>query len=254
MPVENKSLPRIPESGKDYPSDESAFVEYMRIGYLNLLCFGRIDLLDQVRRATYSPSPLVRILQDPTILPMKPAESKKEQRTHRASRQREHRSPMVAAIAIAEEERHAKQLKALLRSSGDRLEYETRRAEDAIARADYAERQEKEALARARAAELAKEQMQIESTRLERDMRNYQLQLEEAHIETRRIEGDLEHACREIEELRDAESQAQDLLQRYQKQLDELGLMMMERTAAAQRMVDKSYEDGWQDGYGAQDA
>ncbi|KDR75796.1 hypothetical protein GALMADRAFT_226445 [Galerina marginata CBS 339.88] len=232
MPAENKPLPPIEDEVVDYLSPN-------------------IDLVAQVREATYSPSPLIRILQDPSILPTESADNGKKERRRpsRSPRRREHRSPMVAAIAIAEEERQAKHLKALLRSSGDRLEHEMRRADDATARAEWAERREREALERTKAAEAAKQEMHIESMRLERDIRNYQLQLEAAQIETRRLQDDLADARREVEELDRAEAKAQQSLHKYRVAMHDSETQMQERTAEIYRMADNYYEDGREDGY-----
>ena len=138
----------------------------------------RAQLIAQMRDATYSPSPLLNILHDPTLLSAGSTDSLRggSRRPSRSpGRRREHRTPIVAAAALAEEERQANHLKSLLRVSGDRLEYEMRRADEAVARADFAERQEREALRRARAAEAENERIQAESVHLERDMRNYQM-------------------------------------------------------------------------------
>ncbi|KAF8967848.1 hypothetical protein BDZ97DRAFT_1916433 [Flammula alnicola] len=233
MPVEDKPLPPIEYEATDFLSSGD-------------------DLMAQMREATYSPSPLLRILNDPTLLSSESAEDLRRNRrrpSRSPGRRREHRSPLVAAIAIAEEERQANHLKALLRSSGDRLEYEMRRADDATARASFAERQESEALARAKAAEAENERMEIESMRLERDSRNYQIQLEASQRETRRLQDDMHDIRREMEDLQNSEAKAHESVRKYQLALHELQIQMRNREVQIQGVVDRCYEDGREDGY-----
>lgn len=131
-------------------------------GKLNLNNVSYSDyIVSRIREATFSPSPLFRILHDPTILPPDSPDYPRSRRdrnpgsSHRRSRER--RTEIIAAIAIAEEEKQSRELKSLLRITGERLEYEIKRADAATVRADIAERQEKIYLARARTAEAEKE-------------------------------------------------------------------------------------------------
>lgn len=205
----------------------------------------------QAREATSSPSPLIRILHDPSLMPSGSVENlrKEHKRPSQSPRRREHRAPVVAAIAIAEEERHAKHLKALLRSSSDHLERETRRAEDATVRAEFAERREREALARAETAEAGRDALQTERMRLENDTRGYQMQMEASQRETRQLEEDLADARREMAELEYSEQKARETLRRYQIILNDMEKQIRLRANEVQKMIDQCYEDGREDGY-----
>jgi len=210
-----------------------------------------MDFIAQLREATNSPSTITRLLQDPTLLSQESAENLKERKlkSRSRSRQKEHRSPLVAAIAIAEEEKRAKQLKSLLRESGELLEYEMRRAEEAMARADFAERREREALARAKAAEDARFEMENEALRVERELRHHQIELEGSQRETARLKEDIHDMQREMEELQDAESGAQRSLRGYELAWKEMEIQTSEYAIEVQAIVDKSYKDGREDGY-----
>lgn len=152
---------------------------------------------------------------------------------------------MVAAMAIAEEERQASQLKSLLQATGDRLEHEMRRAEEATARADFTDRQAHELLARARDAELEKVKMKEEMVRMERETRNLQIQLEASQREAKRLCDDLEDIRQEMEQLQRSERKAHAsnlrnelTLREYQKQ-----------AVGVQKMIDTCYQSGQNEGY-----
>lgn len=210
-----------------------------------------VDVMAQAREATYSPSPLLRILQDPSLMPSGSTENlrKGHKRPSHSPRRREHRTPIVTAIAIAEEERHGKHLKALLRSSSDHLEHEIRRANDATVRADFAERREREALARAEDAEIARDTLQDERMHLEKDTREYQMQMEASQREKRQLEEDLTDARREMEELEYSERKAQETVRKYQTMMNSMEKQIRVRATEVQKVVDQCYEDGREDGY-----
>ncbi|CAA7259110.1 unnamed protein product [Cyclocybe aegerita] len=209
------------------------------------------DIVAQVREATYSPSPLLRILQDPSLQPSEPGEKERKEKRRRPSRspRREHRAEMVAAIAIAEEERETKRLKALLRVSGDRLEHEIRRADDALARLEASERNERELEARIRRLEAENDELHRHTVRAERDARDYQTQLEVAQREVLRLQDDLVGARREMDELQYSESKALASAKKYQMTVHSLELYGKQRENEIQAAVDRWYNTGRDDGY-----
>jgi hypothetical protein len=211
-----------------------------------------VDLISQMRDATYSPSPLLRVLHDPTLLSSGSTENlrKDGRRPSRSpGRRREHRSPYLAVAAIAEEQRQANHLKSLLHTSGDRLEQEMHRADEAVARADFAERQEREALVRAKVAEAERERQENESIRLERDMREYQIRLEASQREAKWLQDDARSMKRELQELQDSEAKAQELIRKHQTALREYEIQGKERESQIKVLVDRWYENGREDGH-----
>ena len=208
-----------------------------------------MDFIAQVHEATNSPSTITRLLQDPTILPQGSAEDLNKERKHRSRSHSRHRSPLIAAIAIAEEEKRAQQLKVLLRGSSERLEYEMQRAEEATARAAFAELQEREAFARAKTAQDAKFEMEMEATRVERELRSHQIELEGSHREIARLEEEIQDMKREMEALQKAENRAQRSLREFQLGWKKMEIETREYAIEVQGIVDKSYKDGKEDGY-----
>ncbi len=155
----------------------------------------------------------------------------------------------MAAIAIAEEEKHSRQLKSILHNAGERLEYEIRRADAATLRAEISERQEKMSITKNQAAEEEKDEIRKSLNGMERGLRNHQIQLEASQREVRRLQADLEATKREMEELHDSEAQAQTAVRRYQHSLHDLQLQMGLRGSEMQGMVDQWYNSGREDGY-----
>ncbi|TCD62794.1 hypothetical protein EIP91_006386, partial [Steccherinum ochraceum] len=119
------------------------------------------DVWNELREAADSPTPLAELLHDPIAL-RSLIGHKKSRRPSGASSTREHGtsstskgeksdrdrdrkkdkdsdSSSILTLVLAEEERQAHHLKALLRSTGERLENETRRADQAERRATAAE-------------------------------------------------------------------------------------------------------------------
>lgn len=152
---------------------------------------------------------------------------------------------MVAAMAIVEEERQSNQLKSLLQATGDRLEHEMHRAEEATARADFTERQAHELLSRARAAELEKAKMKEDMIRMERETRNLQIQLEASQREAKRLCDDMEDIRQEMEQLQRSERKAHASALRNELTLKEY----QKQAVGVQKMIDDCYETGQNEGY-----
>ena len=99
---------------------------------------------------------------------------KKKSKTHRGSSS-SHREPhthsasIVMSMVLAEEERQAKHLKTVLKSTGDRLEQEIQRADRAEQRAERAETRMRETELRVSASEAARHASELDSTRLKED-------------------------------------------------------------------------------------
>lgn len=193
---------------------------------------------------------MIRILHDPSVLPPDYGKTRRDERQNRTVRTaRRGRTEVVAALAIAEEEKQSRQLKSLLRSSGERLEYEIRRAEAATQRGEIAERQEKTYLARALSAETEKEEVRKICNSLERDMRNYQIQLEAAQRELDHLLMDLGEKKREMEELQDGEAKAQGEARKCRSGMNELQARLEKQNVEVQTVAQEWYESGREAGY-----
>lgn len=215
----------------------------------------RSHIVSQIREATYSPSPLIRILHDPSILPpqsldyAKPLRDDRRNRAPRPRRGREHRTEVIAALAIAEEEKHSRQLKTLLRDSAERLEYEIRRADAATQRAEIAERQEKAYLARAESTEREKDELRKVCNGLERDLRNYQIQLEETQRDLKHLLIDLDEKRKEMEELQNVEARAQAEIRKSRSGMKELQRQLEKQNLEVQNVIQQWYRSGREAGY-----
>ena len=137
--------------------------------------------MHELREATASPTPLGEFLRDPAVLTTllghkKPrrgstSSSHRErlrEHSRERSREREHGTKdarrdkkskdtsdtsSILTLVLAEEERQAHRLKAVLRSTGERLDYEMRRADVAEQRARTAEGHTREVQLRVAAAD-----------------------------------------------------------------------------------------------------
>ncbi|PPQ63496.1 hypothetical protein CVT24_005153 [Panaeolus cyanescens] len=202
------------------------------------------DIVSLGRAASASPSPLLRVLQDPSLLSRRSKEkidgskgdSLKKERARKASRspRREHRSQVVAALAIAEEERQASHLKTLLRTSTDRLETEMRNAQDAKMHAEFCEIREKDALA-------------------QRAANQYLGELQLAQLELRRMQTEMEETQRELEEAQKRERRATEALREEQDLSTHAMIQHMAREngyrAALKSYLEGGREQGYEEGY-----
>jgi len=196
---------------------------------------------------------LIRILHDPSLLPSHSPDYTKprrdERQNHKVRTPRRGRTEVVAALAIAEEEKQSRQLKSLLRNSGERLEYEIRRADAATQRAEIAERQEKTNFARAQLAETETDEIRKVCNGLERDLRNYQIQLEATQRELNLLLMDLGEKKREMEELQDSEAKAQADARKCRSGMNELQARLEKQNLEVQTVAHEWYRSGREAGH-----
>ncbi|TFK44799.1 hypothetical protein BDQ12DRAFT_717948 [Crucibulum laeve] len=213
------------------------------------------DVLSKVREATNSPSPLARLLQEPAVLESLSRGQHKKKEGKRSSRSphREHRSPFIMALAIAEEERQATHLKALLGNTADRLEYEIHRAEEASGRAQYAERRATEASGRANAAETAKREAEAEAVRREHEAKRYQMQLEGVERELKRVKDEMRRLEKRNVELEESLEQTKEACRKYKTALRDHQIREENREENRQLRMESCFNDGrnegWDSGY-----
>ncbi|KAF9049826.1 hypothetical protein BJ165DRAFT_1454083 [Panaeolus papilionaceus] len=249
MPVAEKPLP-------SYPSEEDFLQVPEYDAYEDIVMQGRV--------ASASPSPLIRILQDPSLLSRRrskekiedsKAEISKKDRARKASRspRREHRSQVVVALAIAEEERQASHLKSLLRTSTDRLETEMRNSRDAKMHAEFCELREKDALTRANRAETERESMRVDKNKAERAANEYLGELQLVQLELKRMRAELEETKRELEQAEKRERRSTEALREEQDLSTQAMIQHMAREnayrAALQTYLEGGREEGYQEGY-----
>lgn len=179
------------------------------------------DIITQIRSATSAPSPLTSYLKDPAIISaLDGSDSSDRSRSHRrSSASGSRRTSSLLGLVLAEEEKQAHHLKSILRSTGDRLDREMRRADRALARAEQAEAHVLELTARATAAESGKHYAELETTRAKDDIKYRQLQIERLESEIRRLQSQVGLLERQKNEAEDSAARARETARQLQLEL-----------------------------------
>ncbi|KIJ67883.1 hypothetical protein HYDPIDRAFT_173620 [Hydnomerulius pinastri MD-312] len=159
----------------------------------------RADIIAQIREATSAPSPLT------------------------GTRSREpRRSSSILGLVLAEEEKQAHKLKSMLRSTGDRLDREIRRANQAVARAEHAESRVHDLTARVSKAESSKHLVELEAARAKEEIKRHQLQIESLEREVRRLQADVSLLEKQRNEADESAARSRDTARNFQLELRNL--------------------------------
>ncbi|KAF9227260.1 hypothetical protein BS17DRAFT_800320 [Gyrodon lividus] len=206
-------------------SELSADVEYPeRVGKSDF--HSRADIISQIREATSAPSPLTGYLKDPAVISaLDGADSSraKSQRHSSSTRSREPRhSSSILGLVLAEEEKQAHKLKSLLRSTGDRLDQEIRRANQAVARAEHAESRVHELTARVSKAESSKYLVELEAAREKEEIKRHKLQIESLEREVKRLQADVSLLEKQRNEADESAARGRDTARGFQMELRNL--------------------------------
>ncbi|THH21346.1 hypothetical protein EW146_g208 [Bondarzewia mesenterica] len=226
----------------------------------------RIDLMTQLREAATTPTPLTELLQDPDAVRTLTKSSSREYHRRTTSPPRDgegsrkgkeggrRRTSAAAAnsmlsLVLAEEERQVQHLKEMLRITGDRLEHEARRADQAESRATLVEVRAREANARAAAAEQAQHHSEIDAAKAREETKRYQMQLDTADRELRRVTADVVRLQRQKDEADEAAAKARDAARRWQSALRDLQAREEGREEGRRMAMFRRYDDGREDGW-----
>jgi hypothetical protein len=167
------------------------------------------------------------------------------------------RRPSTKGRRSQQEEEQNARLRTLLRNTSDRLEYETTRADEAVARATYAENQALERFTRLKEFESRNTQITSELQRSQREAETYMVRLEDAQREVSRLHDEL----RSLREQRDSAEDrarhanriAEDWYDRFENyKAREEGRIEGLRRGWVKKMDELSsslYNDGYNDGY-----
>ncbi|KAM5543279.1 hypothetical protein V8D89_003153 [Ganoderma adspersum] len=174
-------------------------------------------------------------------------------------RGRDSDSTSILTHVLAEEERQARHLKAVLRQTATRLEEELRRADSAESRARTAELGLADVSARLAAVDAARHQLELDTTRAQEECRRWQMQADAAERETRRVQAELGRAERARLESDQGEREAKEAARRAEQMLREWkareeGREEMRRLEVRRRYSDgrdEGFEDGRAEGYEA---
>ncbi|KAG8214025.1 hypothetical protein J3R82DRAFT_10780 [Butyriboletus roseoflavus] len=183
----------------------------------------RTDIIAQIREATSAPSPLTGYLKDPAFITAVDGSENSRPRSQRHSssstRSREPRSSSILGLVLAEEEKQAHKLKSLLRSTGDRLDREIRRANQAVSRAEHAESRVHEFSARVSKADSSKYIVELEAARAKEEIKRYQIQIESLERDVKRLQADVALLEKQRNEADESASRARDTARKFQMEL-----------------------------------
>ncbi|THG98654.1 hypothetical protein EW026_g3555 [Hermanssonia centrifuga] len=155
----------------------------------------------------------------------------------------------ILTLVLAEEKRQAHHLKAVLRTTGDRLESEMRRAEQAEEKARSAEVRARDSNSRATAAETARHLAELDAARAREEVARYRMMAEAAERETRRVEAERQRSDRLKNEADHAATEAKDAARKAQQTLREWQAREEGRAEGMRIEVRRRYEDGREDGF-----
>ncbi|KAF8919765.1 hypothetical protein CPB85DRAFT_1429254 [Mucidula mucida] len=186
------------------------------------------NLIQQLREAAESPT---RTLQQRHLTSSPPPPPSKSRSKSRSPRRRSGHKQSIEHIYRGGEWETAS-LKHLLRSTGDRLEHEVRRADEAIARAEYAQLQADQTFDRYTAAHQACNDMELRARHAENEVATCRRQLELSEDRVRQLED----RCTDLEGEREEASQRTSTLK---KEVRDLQLSVRSHEAR-----DKGWEEG----------
>ncbi|KAG2368338.1 hypothetical protein BDR07DRAFT_1448241 [Suillus spraguei] len=114
------------------------------------------------------------------------------------------------SLVVAEEEKQAQHLRSTLRSTGDRLDQEMRRAKQAESKAEFAELRVRELTVRVSAAETGKRYAELDAERANEEMRRYQMRIESLERQVTKFQADIRILERQRNEADESASRARD--------------------------------------------
>ncbi|KAI0051168.1 hypothetical protein FA95DRAFT_1554739 [Auriscalpium vulgare] len=228
------------------------------------------SLMAQLREAAATPTPLAEFLLDPEAIHSLTSarSSSREHRRQPSSRgasastergrsdkgkgkerRRSDAASSMLSIVLAEEERQAHHLKAMLRVTGERLENEVRRSDTAEQRATVAELRAREAGTRAGTAEQAQHAAEMDAARAREETKRFQMQLDTAEREMRRVQAELARLTRQKEDSDEAAAKARDMARKWQAALKDFQAREEGREEGMRMAMYKRYDDGREDGW-----
>ncbi|KAL0956495.1 hypothetical protein HGRIS_002639 [Hohenbuehelia grisea] len=211
-----------------------------------------ITVMQQVRRVTSSSTPLAVLLSDPELMRRLSHRKKKKKRDGSNSRASSRSSSLYQHI-ITEEERQVHHLRSILSTLGDHLEYETKRANSAVERADYAETRAKEFCTRFLAMENARLSVESELSTSRAETDRCRLQMHDVDQQLKRAKLQIESLERQRNDLEESLHRSRDVTRDSEKVVVDYETKLAERDqrhrADLQRWYDTGYKHGHPEGY-----
>lgn len=212
------------------------------------------DIMSQIRDATSSPSTLAEFLQDPAVITtLTSSATKKKSKTRRRPSTSPHgsNSTSMVGMVLAEEERQASHLKALLKSTGDRLQQEIERADKAERRLEHAETRATELRSKVSIAEVGQHTAELQSNRLKEEMRRLQTHIDTVRREFRRAQDDVDALERKRAAAEQSAHKSRDAVRKFQVVINDYKSREVEMEVAMRTEIQKWYDVGRQEGWDA---
>lgn len=150
----------------------------------------------------------------------------------------------VLTAMLAEEEKQVNYLKSVLKSTNDRLQAETRRADQTEYRLEVAERQARDAQTKANKAESLRHDSEVEVAKLRAELKRFEFQYEMLSRELRRAEADILMLERQRTEAEEIATECRMTARKYQQALRDRVARDEAREEGKREGVFEGYEDG----------
>ena len=215
-----------------------------------------LDFFSQVQEATYTPSPLVGLLQDPHVvrsLTRRRSRSRSARRPSTSGPDRDRRedkendSMNVFTVVLAEEERQVNHLRALLRTTAERLEDERVRANQAENRADFNESRVRELQMKLTNSEATKHSADLETERARDESHRLKMQMEMLEREVQRLRNSLSNMTKRKDDAEREASDAHDASRKAEQRLREYEAEQEGRDEGRRLASKKNYDNGWRE-------
>jgi chromosome segregation ATPase len=217
-----------------------------------------LDFVSQVHEAAYSPSPLVGLLQDPYVVRSLARRRSRSRSSRRPStsatapergrrEDKENDSMSVLTVVLAEEERQVNHLRALLRTTAERLEDERVRANQAENRADFNESRVRELQMKFTNSEATKHSADLETERARDESHRLKMQMDMLEREVQRLRHSLSSMTKRKDEAEREASEAQDMTRKAEQRLREYEAEQEGRDEGRRLAGKKNYDAGWRE-------
>lgn len=252
VPIIKVSTPSVFEAEKSLPPVSPALSHLRHLdGQMPF------DLVSQVHEAAYSPSPLVGLLQDPYVVRSLARRSRsrsaRRPSTSATGPERDRRedkendSMNVLTVVLAEEERQVNHLRALLRTTAERLEDERVRANQAENRADFNESRVRELQMKLTNSEATKHSADLETERAKDETHRLKMQIGSLERELRGLRHSLTNMTKRKDDAEREASEAHDTARKAEQRLREYEAEQEGREEGRRLASKKNYDAGWRE-------
>jgi len=153
----------------------------------------------------------------------------------------------VFTVVLAEEERQVNHLRALLRTTAERLEDERVRANQAENRADFNESRVRELQMKLSNSEATKHSADLETERARDETSRLKMQMEMLEREVQRLRNSLSNMTKRKDDAEREASESQDVARKAEQRLREYEAEQEGRDEGRRLASKKNYDAGWRE-------